>query len=135
VLTWGFGGQSGYSSGIGNTLVWFTAIFVAIYEAFEKFLLDESQHGEMKFAAAVCLIFVFGLIPISWYSIVGFAPSAVLGPLSVLAYVVYGVYLAYAKTNGESPKENQLHKIGILPIRFQPHFRLSLKCFVFSHSV
>lgn len=111
VLTWTFGGQSGYSSGIGNTLLWFTAIFVSIYEGFERFLIDESQRSDMKFAAAISLIFVFALIPISWYSIGDLAPSAILGPASVLAYVVYGLCLAYKNPERKTASKSRLQKI------------------------
>jgi F0F1-type ATP synthase assembly protein I len=115
VLTWIFGGIGGYSTGVGATLPWFVAIFAIIYEAFEKYFLNERELSSFRFGGAVALIFVFALIPISWLSLCGISISAILGPLTVLAYVLYGVHLTYGNKNlkQDTDKKRSSHKTHI----------------------
>lgn len=112
VLTWSFGGLGGYTTGVGTTLTWFVAIFVAVDQAFERYLLNPSQLGNFRFGGAIAVIFVFALIPVSWYPLYCISISAILGPLTVLAFVLYGVYLTYEskELKQDGDKKERAHK-------------------------
>lgn len=92
VLTWTFGGLTGFNNAIGATFPWLIAVFGGIYEAFER-MVRKNQVSDLRFGGLIGAIFVIALIPVSWHSFYGLPTSAVSAAVALLVYVLYGAYL------------------------------------------
>jgi len=94
VCTWTFGGQSGYTTGLGYALPWVIATLAAISAAFFGLVRKPQKRFDLVIALAVLSMIDFGIMPLSELSVNGISVSGSAVAISLVSYVWYVVCLA-----------------------------------------